>query len=276
MVFPSLLLLMLVLSMPEVDEKTSLGLISLSSGTWATYGDLNGYENSPYSGDIEKYVFNKLLAVSVYGRLGRYGYHVGLPWQWTVKSSRDGSENRVDPGDLTAYLSRKWFLFDARLGFVMPGGYDTRNGDPWIGQGNRQMLLGTGVRLPIHSIGTGADGSLEVEFAYSLDDGIAKKGSWSLSPTFKIQKRLNSGLNGEVYLMGFYKSYYWDRSATLAQSLWGANGPESDRKAGLVPGMSLQARLMPKVYAGIKGGHSLWGYREKASYHAALFLNVYP
>ncbi len=276
MVFPSLLLLLLIVSMPEIGEKTSLGLISLSSGSWAAYGELDGFEISPYEGEIEKYVFNKLLAVSLYGGLGRYGYHIGLPWQWTVKSLPEGSVNRIDPGDLTAYLSKRWGLYNARLGFSLPAGYDSRNGDPWIGQGNRQLVLGTAARLPLTLLGSGAGGALEADGSYSLDDGLAKRGSFSLSPSVKIWKRFHPGLKGEFYLYSYYKSYYWSRGVSVSQSLWGAQGPAADRSAGIVPGLSVETRLTPKTHLGLKGGHSLWGYRDKASYHFAVFLNVFP
>ncbi len=273
MVFPALLLLLLVLSMPEVDEKASLGLINLSSGTWATYGELDGFAISPPEDEVEKYVFNKLMAVALYGRLGQYGYHVGLPWQWTVKSLREDSENRVDPGDLTAYLSRRWGAFDARLGFVMPAGYDTRDGDPWIGQGNRQLLLGAGARKDLPALGV--EGILDVEGAYSLDNGIAKKGSWSLSPVLKFKKPLGPDMNSELYFSGSYKSYLWKEGAPLSRFLGSSEG-RANRNAGLVPGIAWETRLSPRIWVGAKGGHSLWGYRDKASYHASVFLNYYP
>jgi hypothetical protein len=256
--------------------KSSLGLATLSSGTWASYGDLNGVVPVPYRNGMERYEFNKIAVLGLYGTVAGQPGFLSVPWLWTSKRLASGSTDRVALGDAEFYLGRKAGMAELRAGMIIPAGYDTEDGDPWIGPGTIRVTLGAAVNPNITKYSKRWEASAEAMLAYALDDGIAKSGSWALNPsgklTFHPSGAWKLGLEGQ----GYWKSSYWGRSASFSQSILGRKGPRAEWKAGFVPDLFAERFVSQGLALGLKAGHSLWGYRDAASYNASAYLLWFP
>lgn len=276
-------LLALTLALPgrpeAADRKTSLGLATVSAGTWTAYGELDGFFPGSYSGypdGLRRYEFNKIAVLGFYGTLFGQPAFLSLPWLWTAKHEDKGSEHRVAPGDAEMYLGQRAGVVEARLGLIVPAGYDTEDGDPWIGPGNVQVTLGAAVNPNLTRYSRRWELSAEGKWAYALDDAIAKSGSWAFYPSGKLSFRPTQpwklGLEG----LGYWKSSYWGRSATFGESVLGADGPRAEWGAGFVPNLFVEHFLDGNVAIGLKAGHGVWGYRDAATYNASVYLLYFP
>lgn len=257
-------------------RETSLGLVVLSTGTWVAYGSLDGFLPMLYAGRLERYEFNKILALGFYGKLLGIPAFAGIPLCWTAKRQAGEDEHRIAPGDAEFYLGRAFRKGEARLGFLIPAGYDRRLGDPWIGPGNVQVTMGAAVNPNLTRYSRRWEASGEAKLAYALDDGVAKAGSWGLFPgaktSFRPMKEWKSGLE----TAGFLKSQYWGRPASLAQVLLGRKASAAQWSAGAAATLFLERYMSAGTALGIKAGHSLWGYRDAASFNATLYLLYFP
>lgn len=253
-----------------------LGLLTVSTGTWASYGTLDGFVPDPYSDGLERYAFNKLLVAGMYGQVFGQPAYLSLPWLWTAKRDGSGTAHRVALGDGEAYLGRKVARAEVRLGMIVPLGYDRRDGDPWIGPGNIQVTLGAAVNPNITRYSREWEASAEAKWAFALDDAIAKAGSWGLYPSAKLSHRPADGWKWGLEGLGYWKSQFWGRSATLGQSVFGGGGPKAQWNAGLVPVLFGEWFVRPGFALGLKAGHSLWGYNDAASYNASAYLLYFP
>jgi hypothetical protein len=89
-------------------------------------------------------------------------------------------------GDAELYLGwgfERAGITELRLGLIFPAGYDTRDGDPWMGTGNVQVTLGAALNPNITRYSRRWEISTEWKWAYALDDAIAKSGSWGFFPS---------------------------------------------------------------------------------------------
>lgn len=269
----------------QAKRDSQVGLAVLSTGTWTTYGKLDGFDIDLYDNGVNHYSFNKILSVALYGKLLGQPAYFALPLAWTAKYTDAGDDHRIAPGDGEFYLGQKWGLVEGRIGLIFPAGYDTHDGSPWIGPGNLQATVGLAVNPKISRYSKRWDFSAEAKWAYTLDDAIAKAGTWGLYPSAKVSFRPNKtwkwGGEGLVY----WKSAYWSKSATFAQAVLGAktgvNGPKAYWNAGVVPTFFGEYYGDKKLWGGqwafgVKGGHSLWGYRDAASYNASVYWLFFP
>ncbi|MDB5050876.1 MAG: hypothetical protein JWO30_3947 [Fibrobacteres bacterium] len=257
-------------------RNSSLGLATVSSGTWAAYGDLDGFVPKPYADGLERYEFNKIAVLGLYGTLAGQPAFLSLPWLWTSKRLYTGTVDRIALGDGEFYLGQKLGGVECRAGLIFPAGYDTRDGDPWIGSGNIQVTLGAAVNPNITRYSRRWEFSMEAKVAYALDDAIAKAGSWGGYPSGKLSFRPSEKWKVGLEGLGYWKSSYWARSASLGQSLLGRDGPKPQWNAGLVPNLFVEDFLSAGLALGFKAGHSLWGYRDAAAYNASAYLLWFP
>lgn len=260
-----------------------LGLLVLSTGTWATYGILHGFAREEYPGTLERYEFNKPVSAACYGRLFGLPAFLGLPFHWTVKRRAGADVHRLAPGDLETYVGRRLGRVEGRLGMILPAGYDRglaytdpeamgRAGDPWIGPGNVQVTLGAAANPNLTRYSARWEASGEAKWALALDDGIAKAGSWALYPSAKLSFRPDQGWKPGVELSGHWKSQHWGKAVAWREAF----GGDADWSAGAVATLFLEAYLRPGMALGGKAGHSVWGYHDAASYHATLYLLYFP
>ncbi len=260
-----------------------LGLAVFSTGTWTTYGELHGFSPRDYRKGLRRYEFNKLLAVSLYGRIFGLPAYLGLPLHWTARRTSDGDQHRIAPGDLETYLGKRLGRAEARLGLILPAGYDRgldysdpdgggKAGKPWIGPGNTQVTIGAAVNPNLTRYSRRWEASAEAKWALALDDGIAKAGSWSLFPSAKIAFRPKQRWKSGVEFSGHWKSQHWGRSVDLRDAF----DADADWGAGAVATGFLEAYVLPGTAVGMKIGHSLWGYHDAASYNASLYLLYFP
>jgi hypothetical protein len=253
-----------------------LGLATFSAGTWASYGTLDGFVPKPYDNGLELYSFHKPLVAGLYGQILGQPAFLSVPWLWTAKRETGETRHRTALGDGEFYLGRKAGRWEGRLGMVLPLGYDRDNGDPWIGPGNLQVTAGAAANPNFSRYSRKWEGSAEVKFSLALDDAIAKAGSWGLYPGAKLSYRPSGAWKLGLEGIGYWKSSYWGRSATLNQSLFGGNGPKAQWNAGLVPILFGEWFARPGFAYGLKAGHSLWGYRDAASYTASAYMLIFP
>lgn len=268
-----------------------LGLAVLSTGTWTTYGRLHGFRPEAYGNGLERYEFNKLLATACYGRIFGLPAFLGLPLHWTARRGEGGDVHRIAAGDLEMYLGRRLGregtcpggCMEGRLGLIVPAGYDRglaftdpeaqgRDGDPWIGPGNVQVTLGAAANPNLTRYSRRWEASAEAKWAYALDDGIAKAGSWALFPSAKLSFRPSQRWKPGMEISGHWKSQHWGRSVELRRAF----AADADWSAGAVATGFLEAYVRPGVAMGAKLGHSLWGYRDAASYNATVYLLYFP
>lgn len=276
----SLLLLLLTQGRAEaIPRKTSLGLATVSAGTWTAYGDLDGFIPGSYSGyanGLRRYEFNKIAVLGLYGTVFGQPAFLSLPWLWTAKHADKGSRHRLALGDGEMYVGQRMGMAEARLGLIVPAGYDTRDGDPWIGPGNIQVTLGAAVNPNLTRYSRRWEMSAEAKWAYTLDDAIAKSGSWALYPSGKISFRPAQQWKFGMEGLGYWKSSYWGRSAGFGESVLGQSGPKAQWGAGFVPNLFVEDFLNGNVAVGFKAGHGLWGYRDAATYNASVYLLYFP
>jgi hypothetical protein len=264
-------LLALSIALPDAKH-LDLGLAVLSTGTWATYGNLDGFDSRLYQDELKRYEFNKILALGLYGRILGQPAFFSLPWQWTSKRLKSGTEDRIAPGDAEFYVGHRIGRVEARLGLIFPAGYDTDDGDPWIGPGNLQATLGAAVNPNITRFSRRWELAAEAKWAYALDDAIAKAGSWALYPNGKVAFRPSERWKGGLEGLGYWKSSYWGRSATFGEAVLGDDGPKAQWGAGLAAGLFGEVYFTQRLALGLKAGHSLWGYRDAVSYNSSAYL----
>jgi hypothetical protein len=264
-------------------RKTELGLATVSTGTWTVYGDLDGFLPDPYpggsSGALERIEFNKIAVLGFYGTVWGQPAFLALPWLWTAKVSDGGRDDRLALGDGELYVGQRMGAVEGRLGLIFPAGYDTRDGDPWIGPGNLQVTLGAAFNPNLTRYSARWELSAEAKWAYALDDAIAKSGTWALYPSGKLSYRPSQPWKFGLEGLGYWKSSYWGRSATFGESVLGVTddaGPKPEWGAGLVPNLFVEHFLNGNVALGLKAGHGLWGYRDAATYNASLYLLYFP
>lgn len=253
-----------------------LGLAVFSTGTWATYGTLDGFSPRLYDNGLKRYEFNKILALGLYGRILGVPAYLSVPWQWTSRRREEGSENRVALGDGEFYAGRRIGRTEIRAGLIFPAGYDRGRGSPWIGPGNLQATLGAAVNPNITRYSRRWELGAEAKWAYALDDAIAKSGSWGFHPNAKVSFRPSERRKTGIEFLGYWKSSYWGRSADFGQSVLGRDGPRAQWNAGLVSSVFFEEYLNRNIAVGVKGGHSLWGYRDAVSYNASAYLLYFP
>ena len=257
-------------------QPVRLGLAVFSTGTWTTYGTLDGFSPRLYDNGVRRYEFNKILALGLYGRiLGRPAY-LSVPWQWTSRRLAGESDDRVALGDGEFYAGHRIGKTEIRAGLVFPAGYDRGRGSPWIGPGNLQATVGAAVNPNITRYSRRWELGAEGKWAYALDDAIAKSGSWGFYPNAKISFRPGPGRKTGIEFLGYWKSTYWGRSASFSQSVLGKDGPRAQWNAGLVPSAFLEEYFSRNIALGVKAGHSLWGYRDAVSYNASVYLLYFP
>jgi hypothetical protein len=271
-------------------RKTELGLATVSAGTWTVYGDLDGFLPEPYSGGssgrlpgapgpLQRIEFNKIAVLGFYGTLWGQPAFLALPWLWTAKIRDGGRDDRVALGDGEIYVGQRMGAVEGRLGLIFPAGYDTRDGDPWIGPGNMQVTLGAAFNPNLTRYSARWEMSAEAKWAYTLDDAIAKSGSWALYPSGKLSYRPSQAWKFGLEGLGHWKSSYWGRSATFGESVLGVtdgSSPKPQWGAGLVPNLFVEHFLNGNVALGLKAGHGFWGYRDAASYNASVYLLYFP
>lgn len=265
-------------------QRNDLGLVVLSSGTWTTYGRLDGFlAGEGYSGGLERYEFNKPLATALYGQVLGLSAFLGLPLHWTAKRTEDGDVHRVAPGDLEIHLGKRLGRVEGRMGLIAPAGYDRgiawtspegkgKDGDPWIGPGNFHVTLGAAANPNLTRYSRFFEASGEAKWAYALTDGIAKAGSWSFLPSAKLSLRPDPALKPGVELSGHWKSQHWGKAVEIRRAF----DAEADWSAGMVATLFLEWFVTPGTAVGGKAGHSLWGYRDASSYHATAYLLYFP
>lgn len=279
---PALLigLLQLTPASAASSRKSSLGLATVSMGTWAVYGDLDGFVPKPFPGGrpdaLVRYEFNKLAVVGLYGTVLGQPAFLSVPWLWTSKRLESGSQDRIALGDAEFYVGQRAGISELRLGLIFPAGYDTHDGDPWIGSGNVQVTLGAALNPNITRYSKRWEVSTEVKWAYAVDDAIAKAGSWALSPSGKISFRPTEKWRAGVEALGYWKSNYWGRSANFSQAVFGRAGAKAEWKAGVVPNLFVEDFLTPNFAVGGKAGYSLWGYKDASSYNASIYILYFP
>lgn len=273
---PILAILLLPFLAQAATRRTSLGLATVSTGTWATYGTLDGFVPARYTGGLERYEFNNLAVLGLYGTVLGQPAFFSLPWKWTAIRRSDGTRNRIAAGDAEAYVGQRFGRTEVRAGLIFPAGYGTGKGMPWIGPGNLQATLGLAVNPNITRYSRRWEFPAEVKAAYALDDGLAKAGSWGVYPSAKVSFRYSQRWKFGLETQAWWKSSYWGRSASFGESVLGRAGPAADRNAGVVPDLYAEAYLSDRVALGAKAGHSLWGYRDAASYNASLYLLWFP
>lgn len=260
-------------------RKTSLGLATVSAGTWTAYGELDGFIPGSYSGypdGLRRYEFNKIAVLGFYGTVFGQPAFLSLPWLWTAKHEDQGARHRIALGDGEMYVGQRIGMAEARLGLIAPAGYDTKDGDPWIGPGNVQVTLGAAVNPNLTRYSRRWEMSAEGKWAYTLDDAIAKSGSWAFYPSGKISFRPAQQWKFGMEGLGYWKSSYWGRSASFGQSVLGQSGPKAQWGAGFVPNLFVEDFLNGNVAVGLKAGIGLWGYRDAATYNASIYLLYFP
>lgn len=253
-----------------------LGLLTVSTGTWASYGTLDGFVPEPYANGLELYSFHKLLVAGIYGQILGQPAFLSLPWLWTAKRDTAATRHRIALGDGEFYLGQKLGRWEGRMGMIFPLGYDRKDGNPWIGPGNFHVTLGVAVNPNISKFSRKWETSAEAKWAFALDDAIAKSGSWGLYPSAKLSHRPVADWKWGMEGLGYWKSTYWGRSASLNQSLFGGQGPKAQWNAGLVPMLFGEWFARPGFALGLKAGHSLWGYRDAASYTGSGYILYFP
>jgi hypothetical protein len=259
-----------------------LGLAVLSTGTWTTYGTLRGFQYQAFDDGLERYEFNKILSMAFYGKVFGQPAFLALPIHWTAKRLAGEDLNRIAPGDLEMYLGHRLGRAEARLGLILPAGYDRglawtgpgegKAGDPWIGPGHVQLTAGAALNPNLTRYSERWEASGEAKWALALDDGIAKAGSWSLFPSAKVSFRPGPTWKSGVEVSGHWKSQHWGRSVALRRAF----GADADWNAGMVATPFLEAFLLPGTAVGAKAGHSLWGYRDASSYNGSVYLLYFP
>jgi hypothetical protein len=281
--FPFAIVIALAQAIPAFEapaRQSSLGLATLSAGTWGVYGKLDGFAPEPFPGGgpdaLVRYEFNKLAALGFYGTVFGQPAFFSLPWLWTSKRLESGSRDRIAVGDAEIYLGQKTGVAELRLGLVFPAGYDTRDGDPWIGQGNTQVTLGVDVNPNVSRFSRRWEVSMECKWAYAVNDAIAKAGSWGLFPGGKLSFRPTAKWRSGLEVLGSWKSSYWKSSANISQSVFGRPGVKAEWKAAMVPCLFWERFLTPNLAAGGKAGHGLWGYKDGASYNASVYILYFP
>ncbi|MEO6095176.1 MAG: hypothetical protein ABIW76_05690 [Fibrobacteria bacterium] len=267
-------------------RKTELGLATVSTGTWTVYGDLDGFLPEPFSGGAtgaaKRVEFNKIAVLGFYGTVWGQPAFLALPWLWTAKISENGRDDRVALGDGEIYLGQRVGGVEGRVGLIFPAGYDTRDGDPWIGPGNLQVTLGAAFNPNLTRYSQRWEMSAEAKWAYTLDDAIAKSGTWALYPSGKVSFRPVQAWKFGLEGLAYWKSSYWGRSATFGESVLGLSGsagtkpPKPQWGAGLVPNLFVEYFLNGNVALGLKAGHGLWGYRDAATYNGSVYLLYFP
>lgn len=253
-----------------------LGLATLSAGTWAAYGTLDGFIPKPYDNGVELYAFHKPLVAGFYGQVLGQPAFLSIPWLWTEKRETARTRHRTALGDGEVYLGHKAGKWEGRLGMIFPMGYDRDVGDPWIGPGNLQATAAIAANPNISRYSPKWEASAEAKFAFALDDAIAKTGTWGLFPSAKLSHRPGAEWKWGIEGLGYWKSSYWGRSATLNQSLFGGKGPKAQWNAGLVPILFGEWYAKPEFALGLKAGHSLWGYNDAASYTVSAYMLYFP
>lgn len=280
LLIPALILFLSMRPATASPPPLRIGLATFSTGTWATYGNLDGFTPRYYANGLERYEFNKLLALGLYGRVRDLPFFLSLPLQWTSKRYAPGADpgggDRIAPGDAEIYLGRRIRRVEARAGLIFPGGYDRNDGDPWIGPGNIQATVGAAVNPDIARYSRRWEVSAEGKWAYALDDAVAKSGSWAFYPGGKISFRPSERWKVGLEFLGHWKSSYWSRPAGFGQSVLGRAGPPAQWNAGLVPCLFGEEYLTSHLALGLKAGHSLWGYRDAVSYNASAYLLWFP
>jgi hypothetical protein len=265
---------------PWTDHK--LGLAVVSAGTWTTYGRLHGFDREDFDRGLERYEFNKLISVALYGKVLGLPAYLGLPLHWTAKRQSSGDVHRIAAGDLDLYVGKRIRRVEGRLGLVLPTGYRDfawtepeekgRDGDPWIGSGNIQVTLALAANPNLTRYSRRWEASAEAKWALALDDGIAKSGSWGLYPSAKLSFRPNQEWKPGVEVSGHWKSQHWGKSVPLGDVF----GRKADWGAGAVGTVFVERYVLPGLAAGAKAGHSLWGYHDAAAYHGSLYLLWFP
>lgn len=264
-------------------KRHDLGLAVISAGTWTSYAHLHGFSGEGYSTSLERTEFNKLLSTAFYGTFFGLPAYLGLPILWTAKRQSGGDVHRFAPGDLETYLGKRLGRVEGRLGLILPAGYDRgmahtvpeakgKTGDPWIGPGNVQVTLGAAANPNLTRYSSRWEGSAEARWALALDDGIAKAGSWALSPSAKLSFRPSQAWKPGVEFSGHWKSQHWGKGVDLREAF----GEDADWSAGAVATLFLETYLRPGLALGAKAGHSLWGYHDHASYNATVYLLYFP
>jgi hypothetical protein len=265
------------------DRKTSLGLATVSAGSWAVYGDLDGFVPEPFQASrpdaLVRYEFNKLAVLGLYGTVFGQPAFLSLPWLWTSKRLESGSRDRIALGDAELYLGwdfKRAGISELRLGLIFPAGYDNRDGDPWIGPGNVQVTLGAALNPNITRYSRRWEISTECKWAYALNDAIAKSGSWGLFPSGKLSFRPTEKWRFGLEVLGSWKSSYWGRSANFSQSVFGKPGARAEWKATVVPCLFGEYFLTPNLALGGKGGYGVWGYHDGATYNGSVYVLYFP
>lgn len=259
-------------AMPE----SSLGLAVFSTGPWVVYGRHDGFAPRPYRGNLERLEFNKLISVGLYGRLLGVSAYAGLPLQWSAKRDIRGDTGRVAPADLEVYLGKRLGRVEVRGGMVVPAGYDTEDGNPWMGPGTVQVTLGAAANPNITRFSRRWETSAEAKWAYALTNGVAKAGTWGLYPQAKVSFRPVDRWKAGGELSGDWKSEYWGKSAGFTQSVLEGGAASATWSAGAVGTLFGEVFLNPRLALGAKAGHSLWGYHGGLSAHGSLYLLYFP
>lgn len=261
-------------------RKTSLGLATVSAGTWAVYGDLDGFAAETFPGGgpdaLVRYEFNKLAVLGLYGTVFGQPAFFSLPWLWTSKRLESGARDRIAMGDAELYLGQKAGITELRLGLIFPAGYDNLDGDPWIGPGNVQVTLGAALNPNITRYSRRWEISTEWKWSYALNDAIAKSGSWGLFPSGKLSFRPIEKWRAGLEVLGSWKSSYWGRSADFSQSVFGKPGAKAEWKASVVPCLFGEYFLTPNLALGGKGGYGVWGYHDGATYNGSVYVLFFP
>ncbi|MEO7423674.1 MAG: hypothetical protein ABI036_00715 [Fibrobacteria bacterium] len=274
-------------------RKTALGLATVSAGTWTVYGDLDGFLPKPYGGasggssggspgalgPLRRIEYNKIAVIGFYGTVWGQPAFAALPWLWTANVGESGRDDRVALGDGEFYLGQKAGGAEWRLGLIFPAGYDIRDGDPWMGPGNLQVTLGAAFNPNLTRYSRRWEMSSEAKWAYTLDDAIAKSGTWGLYPSGNLCYRPGQPWKFGLEGLGYWKSSYWGRSAGFGESVLGITdsaSPKPQWGAGLVAGMFVEHFLNGNLALGLKAGHGIWGYRDAATYNASVYLLYFP
>lgn len=232
-------------------------LAQVSAGVWS--------DHRGTTPPLRSYSFASLPAIAFWGGTeeGSWKWQGGIPLQWTRKEAEE-TTTALAVTDLTLSAGPRWNSTTARLGFVVPVGYQASDNEPWRGAGSLRLVLGAGSSRDDLAGTEGWDWGWDLEAIAAVTDGAHQAGSWQLNPLLKVDWmpletwRFNATLSG-----------------SLSSDIWGEGADPS--RTGRVLSTLKAEHFFPgtSLSLGLQAGTTLFEHETPGSSTASLALSWY-